>query len=167
MQVLHVVPSLNDWQYDTHSLDGTVEFGDPKDNSKSWAIKFNNIYFNKYKVESEYKSYSVIHDKDDLFKFKQEYQEEFLADIERIKKCGGANVFIINENENEKEQNHIFNEDQQNRMMVIKARLPTPLLIKDDLKNFSLRTTTRYSLQGLAEMMELKKFPQAKLTIAE
>ena len=141
--------------------------GDPKDNTKVWCIKFNDITFNKFKVESGDKSYSVIHEKDDLYKFKQEYQEEYLADIERMKKCGGANVYIINEKEKEPEVKRLFESDKADRVLIIKARLPRPELIRDDLKNMSIRSTSKESLEGLLEVLKLKASPEDPKSLVE
>ena len=68
--MLHIPGTCTDWRYDTHTLDGTIEYTNQKDNNKSWAIKFDHLYFNKFKVESSDKSYSVVYDKDELFTFK-------------------------------------------------------------------------------------------------
>ena len=64
--VRHIPASGDGWDPVTDLLSGTEFYGTPTDNASAWAVKFDEIYFDKYKIESADKSYVVEYAKEDL-----------------------------------------------------------------------------------------------------
>jgi len=54
--------------------------------------------------------------------------------MERIKECKGANVYIMYKKENEKELKQLFDTEQTNMALIVKARLPKAEVIIEQLK---------------------------------
>ena len=52
MRVRHVPASLVGYDLPKDKLEGTEEFGDPDDDTKCWAIKFNDLRLTLVKIES-------------------------------------------------------------------------------------------------------------------
>lgn len=76
-------------------LDGTEEYGNPEDNKVAWAKKFEGIDFKKVKICSGEKfknPYSREYTKEEIVG--KLSSDPFLADNEKIKSMGGADIFI-------------------------------------------------------------------------
>ena len=57
---------MSEWDAANDLLNGTQVYGNPKIDSKAWSIKYDEIPFNEYKVESGDNTYSIIYRKEEL-----------------------------------------------------------------------------------------------------
>jgi len=89
---------LEGWNPAEDGLTATDEFGDINDNSKAWAINFDKLEFEKLKVESADKTYSREYGKNELDGTACK-DIEFLGEVDRIKECGGVNVYLWTNND--------------------------------------------------------------------
>jgi len=68
------------WDQHKDKLNGTEVYGDPNDDTKPWAVKFDDIKFTHIKVEGKNKSFSKEYTKENLFGKMKE--DEYLKDIQ-------------------------------------------------------------------------------------
>ena len=94
------VPStlLGEWSPLRDILAGSEKFGDPNDNTKSWAIYFKDMQFTHFIVESADKTFSERYHKAVLSGAEKMGQNEFLGNDQKIKNSGGVNIYINLEN---------------------------------------------------------------------
>ena len=90
--------TLEGWNPAEDGLTATDQFGDNEDNSTAWAVKFDELDFEKMKIESGDKSYSREYTKSEVEGVACK-DIEFLGNPERIKECGGASVSIYTNGE--------------------------------------------------------------------
>jgi hypothetical protein len=64
--VRHIPANCIGWDPEKDPLSGKEAYGNPTDNSSAWAVKFDEIYFDKYKIESVDKSYIIEYSKEVL-----------------------------------------------------------------------------------------------------
>jgi len=61
--VKFIPASIDQWDPETDTLDGSEKKGDKKDNQSAWQVKYSNLLFDEMKVESNDKSHSKVYPK--------------------------------------------------------------------------------------------------------
>ena len=93
--VRHIPPTLAGWDQEDDKITGDEVYGHCKNNLKAWAIKFDDLNFTKIKIQgSENKRNSKTYDSYRILD-KKCSEILFLNDEDKIKSCGGADVYIL------------------------------------------------------------------------
>ena len=95
VKVRHIPGTLAQYNGDDRFM-GTESYGDPKNSSKCWGIKFKHLQFDTVKVESEDKTYCRIYSKVAFLGKMQE--DDLLKNKNLLHTSDGASIYIVDRN---------------------------------------------------------------------
>jgi len=74
-------------------LDGVETINPSKLPNLAWTIKYDDIEFDKFKIEGINKGSGKVYNRDELFQTECK-NIDLLKDADEIKSCGGVNIYI-------------------------------------------------------------------------